>query len=128
MKKVIKLTEADLARIIKRVISEEMEDMTSNNQFTNQIDDCAQQMFGPKVSPKIPSCIWLAKYHLSKNKPKFDKNDKYDKVKVPACRSELIKLNSVPGYGPGEEYSGAEFFNCLFDCIDCFSRESIVNF
>jgi hypothetical protein len=126
MKKVIKLTEADLARIIKRVISEEMEDMTSNNQYTDKIEDCTQQMFGPGILPKIPSCVWLAKYHLSKNKSKFDKNDKYDKVKVPACRSELEKLESDGEYGA--VYTGAEFMNCVFDCTNCFGKGDIANF
>jgi hypothetical protein len=115
-----------LARIIKRVISEEMEDMTSNNQYTDKIEDCAQQMFGPGILPKIPSCVWLAKYHLSKNKSKFDKNDKYDKVKVPACRSELEKLESDGEYGA--VYTGAEFMNCVFDCTNCFGKGDIANF
>jgi hypothetical protein len=127
MKKIVRLTEADLTRIVRRVLNEQIEDTTEGGSVTEKIEDCAQDIFGPGILPKIPTCVWLAKYHLSTKKNKFDKNDKYDKVKIPACRRELEKAESTGSY-VGAVYAFPELMNCLFNCISCFSKDSIANF
>ena len=138
MKKVIRLTEADLTRIIKRVMKEEITtsspentsmdiNQVTNGPITAKIEECAQDLFGPgPILTEIPTCVWLAQYHLSTKKNKFDKNDKYDKVKIPACRRELEKAESNGEVGA--VYTFPELMNCLFNCISCFSKDSIANF
>lgn len=136
MKKIIKLTESDLARIVKRVLNEQTVDsgdeqtVASGDEY--DIEDCVQDVFGGfnvkrDILPKIPSCVWLAKYHKNIKKGKFDKNDKYDKVKVPACRTELEALSKNSGH-IGAVYIYPEVMNCLLYCINCFDKQSIAKF
>ena len=132
MKKIIRLTEADLTRIVRRVLNEQMEDTTAGGPITDKIEECAQDVFGgfdvkSNLLPKIPTCVWLAKYHLSSKKSKFDKNDKYDKVKVPACRRELEALEKDGGH-IGTVVGFTNFMNCIFNCISCFGRQDVANF
>jgi hypothetical protein len=110
---------------VKTLISED--DMTAGGPITDKIEECAQDLFGPgPILTEIPTCVWLAQYHLSTKKNKFDKNDKYDKVKIPACRRELEKAESNGEVGA--VYTFPELMNCLFNCISCFSKDSIANF
>jgi hypothetical protein len=127
MKKIVRLTESDLSRIVKRVLNENMLDATAGGPITDKIEECAQDVFGPGILPKIPTCVWLAQYHLSTKKDHFDKNDKYDKVKVPACRRELEKAESTGTY-TGAVYGYTDLMNCIFNCISCFGRQDVANF
>jgi hypothetical protein len=120
MRRTVRLTERDLTRLVRRVLNE-------NKPITYDFDECAQNNFGPGVLPKIPTCVKLAKYHLYVKKYKFDKNDKYDKTLIPACRRELDKVESGGGT-PGLVYGYMDFMNCICSCVNCFGHENVANF
>ena len=98
MKKVIRLTESDLAKLIKRVIRE------NQNDIPTEIMGCATEVLTLSDLTKIPTCLELGiEVTTSKKIPT-------DVMKIMACGSELVKLNKTA-------QDGMEFMNCVLEKI-----------
>jgi hypothetical protein len=87
-----------LARIIKRVIKENQNDIPS------QIMECASEVLTLSDLTKIPTCLELAMGVMT------DKKIPTDIFKVMACGTELSKLNKT-------SQDGVEFMNCVLGKI-----------
>jgi hypothetical protein len=98
MKKVVKLTESDLTRIIKRVIKE------SQNDIPQEIMGCATEVLTLSDMTKIPTCLELGMSVMTTKKIPTDI------FKVMACGTELAKLNKTP-------QDGMQFMNCVLEKI-----------
>ena len=98
MKKIVKLTESDLARIIKRVIKENQNDIPS------EIMECASEVLTLSDLTKIPTCMELGMSVMTSKKIPTDF------MKMMACGTELSKLNKTP-------QDGMEFMNCVLEKI-----------
>jgi hypothetical protein len=98
MKKVVKLTESDLTRIIKRVIKE------SQNDIPQEIMGCATEVLTLSDMTKIPTCLELGMSVMTSKKIPTDF------MKMMACGTELSKLNKTP-------QDGMEFMNCVLEKI-----------
>jgi hypothetical protein len=98
MKKIVKLTESDLARIIKRVIKENQNDIPS------EIMECASEVLTLSDLTKIPTCMELGMGVMT------DKKMPTDIFKVMACGTELYKLNKTAA-------DAQEFMNCVLEKV-----------
>lgn len=98
MKKIVKLTESDLARIIKRVIKENQNDIPS------EIMECASEVLTLSDLTKIPTCMELGMGVMT------DKKMPTDIFKVMACGTELYKLNKTAA-------DAQKFMNCVLEKV-----------
>ena len=99
MKKIVKLTESDLARIIKRVIKE------NQNDIPTEISACAMEVLNIEDANTIPTtCLELGIEVITNRKIPTDF------MKGFKCASELVKLNKTP-------QDGIEFMNCVLGKI-----------
>jgi hypothetical protein len=98
MKKIVKLTESDLARIIKRVIKENQNDIPS------QIMECASEVLTLSELAQIPTCLELGMGVMTSKKIPTDF------VKLMTCGTELSKLNKTP-------QDGMEFMSCVLEKV-----------
>ena len=98
MKKIVKLTESDLARIIKRVIKENQNDIPS------QIMECASEVLTLSDLAQIPTCLELGMGVMTSKKIPTDL------MKLMACGTELSGLNKTP-------QDGMKFMNCVLTKI-----------
>ena len=98
MKKIIRLTESDLARIVRRVIRENEGDIAT------EVMECASEVLTLSDLTKIPTCVELATGVISSKKIPTDL------FKVMACGTELSKLNKTPE-------DGMKFMQCVLGKI-----------
>jgi hypothetical protein len=98
MKKVIRLTESDLAKLIKRVIKE------NQNDIPTEIMGCATEVLTLSDLTKIPTCLELGMSVITSKKIPTDF------MKVMACGTELSKLDKTP-------QDGIEFMNCVLEKV-----------
>lgn len=95
MKKVIRLTESDLIRIVKRVINEQNE-----NDIPSEIMGCANKVLTISDLTNIPTCLKLGLDVMT------NKKIPTDFTKIMACGSELSKLDKTPS-------DGMDFMSCV---------------
>jgi hypothetical protein len=98
MKKVIRLTESDLTKLIKRVIKE------NQNDIPTEIMGCATEVLTLSDLTKIPTCLELGMSVITSKKIPTDF------MKVMACGTELSKLDKTP-------QDGIEFMNCVLEKV-----------
>ena len=98
MRKTIRLTEADLSRLIRRIIKE------SNGDIATEIATCAMEVLTIEDAATIPTCLELA------SKVMIDNKIPTDLMKLMACGTELSKLNKTPA-------DGLKFLNCVLGKI-----------
>ena len=98
MKRIVRLTEADLVRIVKRVIKE------NQNDIPTEIMSCATEVLTLSDLTKIPTCLELGMKVIT------NKEIPTDFMKVMACGTELSKLNKTP-------QDGIEFMNCVLEKV-----------
>jgi hypothetical protein len=98
MKKIVRLTEADLVRIVKRVIKE------NQNDIPTEIIGCATEVLSFNNLDPIPTCKELGMGVITSKKIPTDL------VKLMACGTELSKLNKTP-------QDGIKFMNCVLQKI-----------
>lgn len=84
MKKIVRLTESDLVRIVKRVIKENQGDIPQ------QIMDCASEVLTLSDLTKIPTCVELATQVMTTKKIPTDI------MKGMSCATELASLKKTP--------------------------------
>jgi hypothetical protein len=99
MKKVVRLTESDLTRVIKRIIKE------MQNDVPTEIAGCATEVLTLSDLTKIPTCIELATQVIE------DKKIPTDIMKGMKCASELSTLQKGPD-------DALEFMNCVLGKIN----------
>lgn len=98
MKKIVRLTEADLVRIVKRVIKE------NQNDIPTEITSCASEVLSFDDLAKIPTCVELGTEVITSKKIPTDVK------KLMACGGELSKLNKT-------YQDGINFMNCVYKKI-----------
>lgn len=98
MRKTIRLTEADLSRLIRRIIKE------SNGDIATEIATCALEVLNVEDVNTIPTCLELGMGVITSKKIPTDL------VKYMACGTELTKLNKTPA-------DGLKFLNCVLGKI-----------
>ena len=98
MKKIVRLTEADLVRIVKRVIKE------NQNDIPTEIIGCATEVLTLSDLTKIPTCLELGTEVITSKKIPTDIK------KLMACGTELSKFNKTT-------QDGIEFMNCVLTKI-----------
>ena len=98
MKKIVRLTEADLVRIVKRVIKE------NQNDIPTEIMGCATEVLTLSDLAQIPTCVELGTEVITSKKIPTDF------MKLMACGTELSKLNKTP-------QDGMKFMNCVLTKI-----------
>ena len=87
MKKVIRLTESDLTRIIKRVLNEQ----SQTSPIPKELQSCLMKI-GFDSSQSVPSCIKL--YIMGPPTDLFDVEGNMERVKLgTSCGQELGKLS-----------------------------------
>jgi hypothetical protein len=96
MKKVIRLTESDLMRIVKRVINEQ--------ETPIKIMECANEVLTISDLTKIPTCLKLGLDVMT------NKKIPTDFTKIMACGSELSKLDKTPS-------DGMDFMSCVLEKV-----------
>ena len=97
MKKIVRLTEADLVRIVKRVIKE------NQNDIPTEIIGCATEVLSLDLD-QIPTCKELGMEVITSKKIPTDIK------KLMACGTELSKFNKTT-------QDGIEFMNCVLTKI-----------
>lgn len=98
MKKVIRLTESDLAKLIKRVIKE------NQNDIPTEIMECASEVLTLSDLSAIPTCQELAMEVITSKKIPTNI------IKLISCGAELSKLKKTP-------QDVEEFMNCVYQKI-----------
>ena len=101
MRKTIRLTEADLSRLIRRIIKE------GNGDIATEIATCAMEVLAIEDANTIPTCLELASKVMIDNKMPTDIPST---VKLMACGAELVTLRKTPA-------DGIKFLNCVLGKI-----------
>jgi hypothetical protein len=101
MKKTIRLTEAGLSKLIRRVIKE------IDGDIAQEISACAMEVLTIQDANTIPTCLELASKVMIDNKIPTDMQSV---VKLMSCGSELVKLQKTPA-------DGIKFLNCVLEKI-----------
>ena len=99
MKRIVRLTERDLSRIVKRVIKEQQEDIAT------QITQCATEVLTLSDLSSIPTCLELATETMTQKKIPTDF------MKGMKCVGELTSLKKGP-------QDAMKFFKCILDKIN----------
>lgn len=98
MKKTIRLTEADLSKLIRRVIKE------INGDIPQEIMSCATEVLTLTDMANLPTCLELGMDVITTGKIPTDL------IKGFKCASELVKLNKKPE-------DAVKFFTCVANKI-----------
>lgn len=98
MRKTIRLTEADLSKLIRRIIKE------GNGDIATEIATCAMEVLTIEDANTIPTCLELGMEVITNGKIPTDL------IKGFKCASELVKLNKKPE-------DAVKFFTCVANKI-----------
>ena len=137
MKKVVRLTESDLSRIVRRVINEEQTSTTKTlkscySNAPSNISTIAKELFD--ATNKLNFAIWsnFDETKIANALLKLKSKQQYDQVnKVLVCAFDFVCMDGFhpcePGAGEGVDFIKATIDESLFDYLDSHLNEKVMN-